>query len=204
MSTSATPSGRPDSLARSISSARCATSAPWFSAPVSGSRRVASTSAAVCRVSRPCADRNTRNRSAAATSPADSVTMTTSRRTSARRSRIGAASRHTATTARTWPSDLIGRYSRTTRSASTAPGPALCVRGRHDRRLGPAAGRETELGVLRHLRTRGAGLARRQDAPVQQPDLDAQDLPRSRQRGRAAPRGSPAAQQSCRSASAAR
>ena len=40
MSTSATPSGAPAVLARSIVSARCATSAPWLSEPVSGSRRV--------------------------------------------------------------------------------------------------------------------------------------------------------------------
>ena len=63
MSIRATPSGRPLARARSISTARWPTSAPWLSVPVSGSRRVASSRAAVWRVSRPCADRKMRSSS---------------------------------------------------------------------------------------------------------------------------------------------
>ena len=74
MSMSAMPIGRPSRRAPARSPpASSPTSAPWFSSPVSGSRRVASTRATVWRLIRPCADRKTRNRATAATIAAVSV-----------------------------------------------------------------------------------------------------------------------------------
>ena len=125
MSMRATPSGAPDVLARSISAARCVTSAPWLSVSVSGSRRVASMRATVCLVRRPCAERKIRNRSTAAMIAAVRVTATTSRRTRSSRSRTGSASRQMPTTARTSPLALIGRNSRSRVVDGSAPGPAL-------------------------------------------------------------------------------
>ncbi len=60
MSMRATAISLPSHRACSISSARWPTSDPWFSIPVSASRRLASTSASVCLVRRPWALRKTR------------------------------------------------------------------------------------------------------------------------------------------------
>ena len=56
---------------RSMAAARASTSDPWLRVPVSGSRRAASTSAAVWRVIRACAARNTKNSTPAATRAAE-------------------------------------------------------------------------------------------------------------------------------------
>ncbi len=99
------------------------TSAPWLSVPVSGSRRVDSTSSAVWRVKRPWADRKMRNKRTAASIAALSVTMRTSRRTSSSRARIGTPSRQRLTTPTTLPAvSVIGSRSRRIHGLSRSAG----------------------------------------------------------------------------------
>ena len=106
---------------RSIAAASDSTSVPWLRVPVSVSRRAASTSAAVWRVIRACAARKIRNSTAAATSAAAQVTRRMSVRMASSRSRIGVASRHSATTPRVAPSAIKGNASRMVRSAPMSP-----------------------------------------------------------------------------------
>ncbi len=124
MSMSATPKATCSARARSTPAATRLTSAPWLSVPVSVSRSRASTRAFVWRLIRACDERNTRYSTTAAMRPADRVTSARLRRTASRVARIGAASRHTPTTARTSPSVTSGKYSRRTwlvgRAAPTA------------------------------------------------------------------------------------
>ena len=114
MSISAIPIGRPSLRACSTIWASSPTRAPWFSNPVSGSRRVASTRATVWRLIRPCADRKTSDSAMAATIAAVSVVITIACRSRSSSARIGTASRQTPTTAWTRPSASSGKYSRST------------------------------------------------------------------------------------------
>ncbi len=142
ISTRAIVTGRLAARAASVSRASRPTIVPWLSVPVSASRRVDSISSAVWRVSRRWAVWKMRNSNAAAISAAVRVTITTSRRTDASRSRTGTASRQIPTTPRTLPSTEIGRYSRSSVDEPRRSGPASAVSiGRMAARAAPPTAR---------------------------------------------------------------
>ena len=115
------------------------------------------------------------------------------RRTASSCARIGAASRQTPTTARTWPSVTSGKYSRTT-SVAPRPGPTAslaptCV-DRSGRRL--AAQGSGEVGRRARLRPVDRRIVRGDDPAVGQADLDPDDLAGSDELRETASRGRPA------------
>ena len=141
---------------------------------MNGSRRVASRSATVCRVIRPCADRKTRYRTAAAAIAAVTVTRTTSRRAASMAATIGAASRQTPTTPTTVPSWSSGRYSRSVRVRAEVARARLALRrrGRARRPAGPQ--RRSPVGGVRGGEARQRHVAG-EDRAVRAPDLGADD-----------------------------
>ena len=119
---------RPAPRAVSSSSVRRVTTVPWFRRPVSASVRVASMSWRCCRVRRACDPRKTRNRIAASSAPAKSVTSMMSRRDASRLASRRPASRQSPTTATGSPEpSRMGRYSWTMPSSFGSPPAASTV-----------------------------------------------------------------------------